>query len=70
MYLNALTVLLLLPLFNCHELHQIDMDKEDALICFEEVIKEYEKANNDRQDRKKLLEKRVFRKNREKFLVC
>nr|CAB3265191.1 pre-mRNA-processing factor 40 homolog A [Phallusia mammillata] len=45
-----------------------NMDKEDALICFEEVIKEYEKSNNERQDRKKILEKRVFRKNRDKFL--
>ena len=47
----------------------LDMDKEDALICFEEVIKEYEKEDQDKQERKKNLEKRHFRKNREKFNV-
>jgi len=45
------------------------MDKEDALICFEEVIKEYEKSDSEKQERKQVLEKRVFRKNRERFVV-
>lgn len=44
-----------------------NMDKEDALICFEEVIKEFEKEDKEKQDRKKVLEKRVFRKNRDHF---
>ena len=44
-----------------------NMDKEDALICFEEVIKEHEKEDKEKQERKKILERRVFRKNREKF---
>lgn len=53
---------------NC--LHLIlDMDKEDALICFEEIIKDAEKEEQERLDRKKVLEKRHFRKNREKFNV-
>uniref|UniRef100_F6R4T5 Uncharacterized protein n=1 Tax=Ciona intestinalis TaxID=7719 RepID=F6R4T5_CIOIN len=45
-----------------------NMDKEDALICFEEVIKDYEKEDKEKQDRKKTLEKRVFRKHRQKFV--
>ena len=44
-----------------------NMDKEDALICFEDLIKGYEEYEKERQDRKKVLEKRVFRKNRELF---
>lgn len=44
-----------------------NMDKEDALICFEEMAKDFEKAEKDKQERTKVLEKRVFRKNRERF---
>uniref|UniRef100_H2Z8C3 FF domain-containing protein n=1 Tax=Ciona savignyi TaxID=51511 RepID=H2Z8C3_CIOSA len=45
-----------------------NMDKEDALICFEDVIKEFDKEDKEKQDRKKTLEKRVFRKHRQRFV--
>lgn len=44
-----------------------NMDKEDALICFEETIKDFDNEEKERQDRLKVLEKRAFRKNREHF---
>jgi len=44
-----------------------NMDKEDALICFEETIKDFDSEEKERQDRLKVLEKRAFRKNREHF---
>jgi len=44
-----------------------NMDKEDALICFDEVIKDFEREEKEKEERRKVLEKRVFRKNRERF---
>jgi len=44
-----------------------NMDKEDALICFEDVIKGFEKAEEEKENRKKVLENRIYRKNREQF---
>ncbi|CBY10029.1 unnamed protein product [Oikopleura dioica] len=45
-----------------------NMDKEDALVCFEQVIKELEIEYDEERDRKRVLEKRMFRKNRERFI--
>lgn len=50
-----------------HELQ--NMDKEDALICFEDHIKELEKEHDDEKEQKKKMLKRQQRKNREGFLV-
>ena len=44
------------------------MDKEDALVCFEQVIKELEVEYDEERDRRKVLERRMYRKNRERFL--
>ena len=45
-----------------------NMDKEDALVCFEQVIKELEVEYDEERDRRKVLERRMYRKNRERFL--
>lgn len=45
------------------------MDKEDALICFEEHIRMLEQENDDEKEREKRRQKRTQRKNRESFLV-
>lgn len=47
----------------------VGMDKEDALICFEEHIRQMEKEEEDELERAKMLKKRHFRKCREAFLV-
>ena len=44
------------------------MDKEDALVCFEQVIKDLEQEYDEERDRKRVLERRMFRKNRERFI--
>merc|ERR1712035_95731 len=45
-----------------------NMDKEDALVCFEQVIKELETEYDEERDRRRVLERRMFRKNRERFI--
>ena len=37
-------------------------------MCFEQVIKELEIEYDEERDRKRVLEKRMFRKNRERFI--
>lgn len=44
------------------------MDKEDALIVFEEHIRELEKEELDEREREKKRTKRQCRKNRDQFL--
>lgn len=46
-----------------------DMDKEDALICFEEHIRMLEQENDDEKERERRRGKRNQRKNRESFIV-
>lgn len=46
-----------------------DMDKEDALVCFEEHIRMLEQENDDEKERERRRLKRNQRKNRESFLV-
>ena len=46
-----------------------DMDKEDALVCFQEHIKALEQENEDERERERRNVKRKQRKNREAFLV-
>ncbi|MEE6471227.1 hypothetical protein FKM82_009221 [Ascaphus truei] len=46
-----------------------NMDKEDALICFEEHIRALEKDEAEDKERTKLRERRQQRKNRESFQV-
>ena len=48
----------------------VDMDKEDALICFQDHIKMLEQEYDDEKERDKRAIKRRQRKNREAFLVC
>lgn len=45
-----------------------NMDKEDALVCFEQVIKELEIEYDEERDRRRVLERRMYRKNRERFI--
>lgn len=45
------------------------MDKEDALICFEDHIRELEKQEEEERERKRILQKRHNRKCREAFIV-
>ena len=45
------------------------MDKEDALICFEDHIRMLEQEHEDDRERDKRRQKRQQRKNREGFLV-
>ncbi|XP_063808835.1 pre-mRNA-processing factor 40 homolog B isoform X3 [Pseudophryne corroboree] len=47
----------------------IDMDKEDALICFEEHIRALEKDETEEKEKTRLRERRQQRKNRESFQV-
>lgn len=47
----------------------IDMDKEDALICFEEHIRALEKEEEEDKQKSLLRERRRQRKNREGFQV-
>ncbi|KAM8977512.1 LOW QUALITY PROTEIN: pre-mRNA-processing factor 40 homolog B [Pelodytes ibericus] len=46
-----------------------NMDKEDALICFEEHIRALEKDEAEEKEKNRLLERRQQRKNRESFQV-
>eukprot|EP00058_Branchiostoma_floridae_P012859 XP_002598347.1 hypothetical protein BRAFLDRAFT_57552 [Branchiostoma floridae] len=46
-----------------------NMDKEDALICFEEHIRALEKEEEEEKERQRGRERRQQRKNREGFLV-
>lgn len=46
-----------------------DMDKEDALICFEEHIRALEKEEEEDKQKTLLRERRRQRKNRESFQV-
>lgn len=45
------------------------MDKEDALVVFEEHIRELEKEEDEEKEREKKRSKRQQRKNRERFGV-
>lgn len=45
------------------------MDKEDALICFEEHIRLLEKDHEEEKEREKRRLRRLYRKNREAFVV-
>ncbi|XP_033098014.1 pre-mRNA-processing factor 40 homolog A-like [Anneissia japonica] len=45
------------------------MDKEDALIIFEEHIRQMEKEEEEEREREKMLQRRQHRKYREAFLV-
>lgn len=47
----------------------LDMDKEDALVCFQDHIKLLEQEYDDEKEREKRSLKRRQRKNREAFLV-
>lgn len=46
-----------------------NMDKEDALVCFEDHIRMLEQENDDEKERERRRLKRQQRKNREGFLV-
>ncbi|XP_013091241.2 pre-mRNA-processing factor 40 homolog A-like isoform X2 [Biomphalaria glabrata] len=46
-----------------------NMDKEDALVCFEEHIRMLEQENDDEKERERRRIKRNQRKNRESFIV-
>ena len=46
-----------------------NMDKEDALICFEEHIRSLETENEEEKAREKLRRRRIERKNREAFVT-
>ena len=45
------------------------MDKEDALICFQDHIKMLEQEYDDEKERARRMVRRTQRKNREGFLV-
>lgn len=45
------------------------MDKEDALICFEEHIRTLEREEEEERERGRFRERRQQRKNREAFQV-
>ena len=64
---EAQDMLLEEPLFNDDGNLQ-NMDKEDALVCFEQVIKDLETEYDEERDRKRVLERRMYRKNRERFI--
>lgn len=55
------------PVDRCYLL--TDMDKEDALICFEEHIRALEKEEEEEKQKTLLRERRRQRKNREAFQV-
>jgi len=46
-----------------------DMDKEDALLCFQDHIKMLEQEYEDEKERERRALKRQQRKHREAFLV-
>ena len=45
------------------------MDKEDALVCFQDHVKMLEQEYDDEKERERRSGKRQQRKNREGFLV-
>ena len=45
------------------------MDKEDALIIFEDHIRELERIHNEEVEAQRKFLRRSYRKNREAFLV-
>ena len=47
----------------------LDMDKEDALIVFEDHIRELEKVHEEEIEAQRKYLRRMNRKNREAFLV-
>lgn len=47
----------------------LDMDKEDALICFEQHVRMLEQEYDDDKERDRRLVKRTQRKHREGFQV-
>lgn len=57
------------PLKVYNYLFLTDMDKEDALICFEDHIRLLEQENDDEKERERRRFKRNQRKNRESFIV-
>lgn len=46
------------------------MDKEDALIVFEEHIRQLEQEEEEEKEREQIRIRRQQRKNRESFVVC
>ena len=46
-----------------------DMDKEDAIVCFQEHIEMLEIQNDDEKENQRKMLKRKHRKNRESFCV-
>lgn len=56
-------------IFFLTEKKTLDMDKEDALICFEEHIRALEKEEEEEKQKSLLRERRRQRKNRESFQV-
>ena len=56
-------------IFQMFNLTFAGMDKEDALICFEEHIRQLERDEEEDRERHKMLQKRGYRKCREGFLV-
>lgn len=48
---------------------RVGMDKEDALIVFEDHIRELEKEEEEEKEREKKRVKRQQRKNRDAFVV-
>ena len=55
--------------YSVHLLFLPDMDKEDALICFQDHIKMLEQEYDDEKERARRMVRRTQRKNREGFLV-
>ncbi|PAA52276.1 hypothetical protein BOX15_Mlig027479g3 [Macrostomum lignano] len=47
----------------------LDMDKEDALICFQKHVTRLEKEEDDKKEENQLRQRRQERKNREAFVV-
>jgi len=47
----------------------VDMDKEDALVCFEEHIRMLEQEYDDDKERERRGIRRQQRKNRDAFIV-
>jgi len=58
-----------LVLFSAFVRHCADMDKEDALLCFQDHVKMLEQEFEDEKERERRALKRQQRKHREAFLV-
>uniref|UniRef100_A0A336LL88 CSON010522 protein n=1 Tax=Culicoides sonorensis TaxID=179676 RepID=A0A336LL88_CULSO len=52
-----------------NDVHLLGMDKEDALIVFEEHIRTLEREEIEEKEREKKRQKRLHRKNRDQFLA-